>query len=102
MRGGHGVHVIDLAIRPAAIVIRASVPACEARLHRYRLRIRRNSQSIFVRLWGRDRLGWGSGNNRNSLQRRFADRRRRRNIDVGLFVLAAARQEGREKNEKSS
>jgi hypothetical protein len=87
VRGGHGVHVVDFAIRAAAIVIRGTIPARHTGLLEDGLGAGGNFDlGIVDGLGGRSRVcrGWSG-----RLGRGFG---RRRDFNLRLFVGASRQQ----------
>src|ERR1700678_3177142 len=104
MGSGHGVHVVDFAVRTSALVIWASVPTGEASFHQDWFCIGGNPERVFLRWWyyGRSRFICGSRIRGSVLRFGRADGRRRWNIDLSLFVLAAASQQERKNRNQHS
>ena len=88
MGSGQSVHVINFAIRTTAIVIRRSIPACQAGLDQKRFCASGNFERIVIN-WCRNGLcGWKA--NAGGTRVRRADRRRGRNIDTRLLMPTTA------------
>ena len=100
MGSSQSVHVINFAIRTAAIVIWRSVPACQASLDKNRFRAGGNFQSVVIG-WCRNGLCAGKAGATGTCIRR-ANRRRRRDIDTRLFMPTAARQQKKEQSNRNN
>src|SRR5437868_14934917 len=95
---GHGIHVVDLAIRSAPVVIGSAVPTGLSNFGRNRLAIWRDGEFRVIRgLIPRRRIR-GFGTSRTALGHGRLDSRRRRHLDSRLLVTSAtAQQSQREK-----
>src|ERR1700735_3844933 len=100
MGSSQGVHVINFAIRTAAIVIRRSVPACQTSLDKKRFRAGGNFQRVVIG-WCRNGLCAGKAGATGTRFRR-ANRRRRWDIDTRLFMSTAACQPKKEQSNRNN
>src|SRR5579872_1324893 len=101
MRSSQSVHVIEFAIRTAAIVIWRSVPACQTTLDQKRFCASGDFKRIVVSRCRNCLCGWKPNVGRTRIRR--ANRRRRWNIYVRLFMSTAAGEEkGKKKRDAGS
>ena len=82
VRSRHGVHVVDLAVRAAPIVIGSAVPARHSDFFKDRFRVCGNF----------DFLGLACGRGRRSYSRLLLRKRRRAGLRLSVFVAAPAQQ----------
>jgi hypothetical protein len=99
MRSRQSVHVINFAIRTAAIVIRRSIPACQSSLDKNRFRASGNFERVMINRCRNGLCGWKP--NASGTRIRRANRRRRRDIDVRLFMSTAACQQKRKQSDRN-
>src|ERR1700733_8480374 len=97
MGSGQGVHVINFAVRTAAIVIRRSVPARQAGIDKDRFSAGGNFQGIVIGWWRNSLRARKPG--ATGARIRIANRWRRWDIDPRLFMSAATcQQKGQQGN----
>src|ERR1700735_113250 len=94
------VHVINFAIRTAAIVIRRSIPASQSSLYKNWFRAGGNFQRVVIG-WCRNGLCAGKAGATGTRFRR-ANRRRRGDTDTRLFMSTAACQQKEEQSNRNN